>query len=495
MKTYVIQLESHNDVISTCDKMAWAKTPRILLVWPNRGGILERVIDLVILKRYSKKLGAKLALVTKKRQIISNADQVGVPVFESVEEAQQRTWLRRRRSVTVKPIKRKDLNSLRVEARRVPSRMGLPKWGRTVVFIIGSGAVLTLALFFIPGATVTLAMAEKRQDIALSIWANPKINAPNISGGLPAYNTSVVVEGQNQIASTGSVMLPDKPAVCGVQLTNLTDQQVNIPNGTIVLTLDEPPIRFQISEGVVVPSGLGESVFVTVQAVQAGSTGNVEAGMIQAIEGSVGLSLSVNNPESGEGGSDRISSSPTEEDYSRLREQLLKTLQKTALMELENSLVVDQKLIPATLKMTSKLTETREPDIGLPGERLKLTLQVEYGAWYFATDDVKSVAVTALDAVSPQGYIVLPDTIVITTLQDPILQGDRAHWQVHAERSITSVWSQDALISDLVGKQPSKASQLLSDSLDLTEPPDIVLNPSWWQRLPFLPFRIRVVAR
>jgi len=64
MKTCVIQLERHDDIISTQDKMAWAKTPRVVLVWPPKGSPLHRPIDLIILARYAQQLGVQVGLVT-----------------------------------------------------------------------------------------------------------------------------------------------------------------------------------------------------------------------------------------------------------------------------------------------------------------------------------------------------------------------------------------------------------------------------------------------
>ena len=53
--------------------------------------------------------------------------------------------------------------------------------------------------------------------------------------------------------------------------------------------------------------------------------------------------------------------------------------------------------------------------------------------------------------------------------------------------------------SQLPGIQPasqpaSQASQRLAAALPLAAPPELRLFPSWWPRLPFLPFRITVTT-
>ena len=81
MKTYIIQLESHDDVTSICDKMGWAKAGRILLVWPERGRVVTRRLDLTLIQRLCSALGAQLALVTRDPQVRFHARQLLIPVF------------------------------------------------------------------------------------------------------------------------------------------------------------------------------------------------------------------------------------------------------------------------------------------------------------------------------------------------------------------------------------------------------------------------------
>ena len=56
MKTQILRLEAHDDVISAHDKMQWSQTGRILLVWPEHGKILTRRLDLILLLRHSQSL-------------------------------------------------------------------------------------------------------------------------------------------------------------------------------------------------------------------------------------------------------------------------------------------------------------------------------------------------------------------------------------------------------------------------------------------------------
>jgi len=69
MKTQIIKLDSHDDVISIRDKMSWAKTERILLIFPRRLSLLMRNIDLLLLRRHAAELGAQLGIVARSNEL------------------------------------------------------------------------------------------------------------------------------------------------------------------------------------------------------------------------------------------------------------------------------------------------------------------------------------------------------------------------------------------------------------------------------------------
>lgn len=58
MKTHIIQLERYDDVTSVADKIAGSRANRVLLVWPRRGRVLARPLDLVLIQRACSQIGA-----------------------------------------------------------------------------------------------------------------------------------------------------------------------------------------------------------------------------------------------------------------------------------------------------------------------------------------------------------------------------------------------------------------------------------------------------
>jgi hypothetical protein len=364
-----------------------------------------------------------------------------------------------------------------------------------VAFLVGVLAVISLIGLFLPSAKIGMTLPEQDQSLSMAVWANPTITAPSISGGLPAHLLTVTVDGQDEIASSGSLTIPSQPASGTARFTNLNGQAVSVPVGTVVTTLSNPPLRFELTQTIQIPSGPGQAVDVEIKALVPGQTGNVAAGQIQAVEGSLGLSLSVSNIEPTLGGSDYTVPMPLDSDYQQLRQRLSQTLQKNALQQLKGMVGKSQHLILASLQETKVISESRDPLDGSPGDRLRLSLQSEYSAWYFTDEDLQVVARNTLDATLARDHVAVPASLFVTSLSEPVLSGDNARWDIHAVRRIRPAWSSESISALVMGRKPTDASVLLRERYGLQTPAQMALQPSWWPYLPFLSFRIQVEAK
>src|SRR6266508_5565352 len=170
MKTQIITLESHDDLISVRDRMSWAKTPRILLVWPKYEKVTLRQVDLKVLQRHAASLGAQLGLVTRRRRVRVDAEALHMPVFESTGEAQKVAWpkpRRRRRLAWHAP--RKDLRQQREQLSAAEEPWRAHPVVRILSFLLGVMAVLTLVALFIPRAEITLQPVSALQSVVLPV--------------------------------------------------------------------------------------------------------------------------------------------------------------------------------------------------------------------------------------------------------------------------------------------------------------------------------------
>jgi len=503
MKTQILELETHDDIISVRDKMGWGQTRRILLVWPSKGLILQRRLDLVLLLRRSAQIGAQLALVTQDAEVRYNANLLKIPVFDSVPQAHASKWRggRRYKSQVNRLGPRPDLVTLRakVHPNRSPWRENpATRWG---VFSLSLLALLGLFTVLFPGAKVTLNPAIDLQKMAFTVVANPNAKAVNLAGELPARVESVVVEGRDHIQTSGKMMLAEKAATTRLRFTNQTNRSVDIPKGLVVSTSGSShtaPLRFETTEAGTVPAGAGKFISLPARALIPGNEGNVAANRIVAIEGPLGLNLTTTNLLPASGGSSLPVKSPTPDDYDTLYQNLYNTLEKTAISEIQDSLESGDYLIIPSLELANTKEISFEPDntsgqANKPADQLDLTMRLEFIGEVVSVADLNAVANSMLGTVLPAGFTPIPETLVTEHTSQPELgPGSTYRWKVKATQQIQADIQENRLKNLVRGLTPGQASQVIAAQLPLASPPSITLIPGWWPRLPVWPLRIQI---
>jgi len=473
--------------------MSWAKTPRILLVWPKFEKVTLRQVDLKVLQRHASSLGAQLGLVTRQRRVRADAEALGIPVFESTGKAQRVTWpkLRRKKLPNKAPDKTLREQREQVQVREVAWR--IHPVTRVLMFSIGVLSVLALVALFIPRAQVHVNPVTQTQSIVVPVTASSSVKSVFITGSIPAREKRIVVDGTQRVTVTGEGIVPQSKAKGVVSFRNLSQSAVNIPIGTVVAGGD---IRFVTTELGVVNPGVGETVELKIEAVEGGLAGNLEAETINVVEGRLGLSLSVINPEPTIGGRERASVQATDADRERAKTLLLKSLESDARAKLLDVLKPGDMLFDETFAFSQILAENYDLPVGAAGSQLTLTMQAEYTVDYADASDLTELASLALNASVPSGFLAASDALTVEPESDPeLLEDGSVRWTIRAEQEIVQQVDTSRVTQLILGLGSSDAQSKLDDALPLTSKPKISLAPSWWPWVPIVPFRIEVVTQ
>jgi len=491
MKTQIITLESHDDLISVRDRLSWAKTPRILLVWPKHEKITLRQVDLKVLQRHASSLGAQLGLVTRQRRVRADAEALGIPVFASTGEAQKIAWPKLHQTRLQKKVPDKTLREKREQIQVKEAAWREHPVARISIFLVGVLSVLTLAALFIPRAQVKLNPVKQTQSIVIPVIANPSVNSVFITGSIPAREQLIIVEGVQKVLVSGEGVVPQSKASGTVIFRSLTQDEVTIPVGTIVRSDD---VRFVTTEEGVVEAGVGETIEISVEAADGGIAGNLDAETIDTVDGRLGLSLSVTNPEPTEGGRERASVQATDADRERAKELLLKSLESDARTSLLDEFNSDDVFFDETLTLSQIISENYDLPVGAAGAQLTLTMQAEFSIQYATASDLSELASLALNASLPPGFVPASDTVTFESVTDPTLDDGTLQWRMRAEQELIQQVN-TAYVTRLVqGLGSSAARSRLEKNLPLLSKPQIVLSPPWWPWVPIVPFRIEVVT-
>jgi hypothetical protein len=494
VKTHIIHLEVHDDINSTMDKMSWSKSARILIVLPEKEKMIRTRLEIIQLQRRARKIGAILALVTQDVEITNLAREQGVPIFRFVSQAQKSPWRRGRRSrrAMIRSYWQLEKKNRSLALIHRPSIQKLNNGIRLFAFIAAILSILALIGFFLPSARIQINRKKELQQLDLRVLASPENSLPSRSGAIPAYLLSVIVESSQQRVSIGTVTIPGEKAKGVVRFSNMTDQMVTIPEGTVVQTLATTPVSFRTDQQVVIPPDLNEYMEVPVTAVEGGEDGNVNAGEIAMIESETGVKIFVTNLMPTSGGTNIAIPAPTQEDYSQLREDLIQELPTLALSEFQSKISEDMRLISTSLYLDTIESEVQDPQAGSPGDMYKMTIRAKYSVWYISNADIDKVSNLAMDATISSDYQVVPDSLSVIPLEEPVFENGRVTWDLHLAREIVRNYAVETLASNLIGLRPESARQTLMNSLDLEDNPLITIFPRWFPFLPFLSFRIEV---
>lgn len=502
MKTQILQLEAHDDIISARDRMGWGQTSRIVLVWPAGARVLSRRLDLVLIQRHSASLGAQLALVTRDPDVRYHARELRIPVFKTLKEAQRSRWRtsRRRRFRIRRSHPRPDYRSISESFRPAAPRWTNHPAARLGFFSLGVLSLLIILSYFIPGAVIELHPKTSFQETSLAVSAGEVYDAVTLSGELPISYLNVIVEGRDVITSTGRVLVPERYATGFARFTNLTTQRIEVPKGLVIESLKterQDKISFHTTSSGWIPAGSGKSIVLPVRALSPGAQGNLPHLSLVAIEGPLGLKLSVTNNVATGGGENRAFPAPAAKDYAALNQKLTSTLQETALEELRTKAaggyVIEPSITTSEVLEESFFPPLNEAGKSSPAEELLLTLRLEFQVQVVSAHDLETLSARLLDASLPEGSLPVPQSIQIDHLTTPVVGENGAYrWRVEVKRLLQrEINPNDAALAASGLSQESAVDALVS-TLPLAGPPEIKLTPQWWPRLPFFPYRIDI---
>jgi hypothetical protein len=505
MKEQILHLDPHDDFISARDKMGWVQTERVLLVWPPRGRLLNRRLDLVLLHRHAHRLGAHLGLVTAADDIREHAADLGVPVFDSVEASRKMRW--RSRVPRLRPERGErrqpplDPQTFRA-AVSVPA-LTLPAWAewilKTLFFLIGLSGVFALLYALVPSATITLTPATHVLTATTEIIADSNLTQVEASGFIPARVIRVEVEDSGLAPTTGNKDVPSEPATGAVVFTNIAGTAATIPQGTGVRTTSGTAVRFTTTKAATIEGRISAVVEVPIKAVDPGLAGNVPGGLINAIDGPLGLQLAVINPAATQNGQVTPKAAVVEADRALVRAQLMGKLQQAAGEAVQSQLQPGEFLVADSITITRLIAETYDHSVGEAADTLALTLRLAASGLVVDENDARLAAQSALQAQVPSTETLLDHETQFT--RDPLTTLDadgRAHFIVTATGPAVPRIDRETVQRLAQGQTLPDAGSTLFANLQLAQPPRITIHPAWYAqwfaRLPIMLFRIQVVV-
>jgi len=493
VKVQILTLETHDDRNTVLDRLGWVQANRVVLVCPVDGSPLRTRLDLALVQRRARNRAVQVGLVTHDPLLREAARSLNIPVFDSAEEMPERDW-RRRGSAAPQTLRRApapaSLRDLRPAPRLSPWPSPAARLWRIVAFSVALFALATALVATLPAAQVTLDPLVVVQSRQLEIL----ISAEGPPGELtvPAEWRSVRVTGSLRLPTSGTARVPDGLARGRVTFTNLTAQAVDLPAGTGVRTLGERSARFVTTDDARLPAEVGALLEIPIAADAPGSSGNVPALAIAAVEGSLGLQVAVSNSEPTSGGSETTRAAVAAADLQRTFRDLQAELELQAAQALTAELEPGRSLARQSLRVAQEYQRAYDAAPGDAADTLALTLDLQMTGLVYEQAAVEASALAALEQEMP-GTATVPGSFSLDMDNGPITdRSGRTTIQVTARRRAAATIDSSEAAAHIAGRSMDDAAAWLSANYRLRRPASISVQPSFLHRLPLLTYRISV---
>lgn len=494
MKVQIIYLDIHDDHISARDKLNWAQTPHVALVWPKQGEVLSSRLDLALLHHHAKQLGRQIALVTQDPDVQRTAQDLGIAYAASLSDLPEDNWPPATAPVTPLPAGKAELWT---RARPLPPAPARPKpvqvqSDRLRWLSFGAGILAVLMVFatLVPSASIVVTPQTAPALMTLDLRLEPQPCSPKIAACVPAEQVGVRIQGELRLPTSGGVPVPESRAHGQVVFVNLTDRPLDIPAGAGVRASADPLPRFETTDPLHLEGEVGASGETTIIAVDPGSRGNLSAGAIDAVEGPLGLSVSVSNPEPTSGGDESFQAGVRAQDILRLREELRQQLLQQARTTIEGGLPPSSRLAEGSLRIGEIFDERLDHGAGEPSETLHGVMDARITALTYTQADMTAAAYRVAGAQLGDSRRVATGSMELAQVGALHLAPDgSASMEARARFQTFQSIDLGELARMLRGKPVRKAAGILARNHDLALR-EFGLSPAWFPWIPWLSSRI-----
>ena len=482
------------------------------------------------LRRQADAQGLEVALVTRDDRLRQQAADVGIPVFSTVQGAEQHSWgLAASRLDYIPPGPARDARQAISSQRRgrLPARFRtvrlaegaprpLPAVLEAVLLLaflaLSVVAVSAVAAFIVPAADVWLVPAQEPLVETVDVTARTDVEAINYNElVMPARRIGQRVQVEGSVLATGTESAPDQPAQGAVVFTNRRPEPQEIPPGTVVATSTGSNMRFETTQPATLPGGAGAQVTVPIRAIEPGPAGNVRAFSINTIEGSVGVTANVFNPGATSGGSVMQVPVVQQADKDALRAQLEQQARQKAFLAL-GELLREGEFVPPETVGTLVVDETFDRFTDEAADEVTLRLGLLATALAVDGSAADEMALRAMSDEIPRRGRMLTDSVRFDRGPASVAQEGEAV-VISFPNTASSVVVLDidpaAVRAAIRGMDPLQAVATLQETWRLQTTPQLALGPEWLQpylrrldfdwlplpvadRVPWLPFRTRV---
>ncbi|MEA3407995.1 MAG: hypothetical protein U9R48_07955 [Chloroflexota bacterium] len=472
---------------------------QVWLVAPRRLTCLRKLLNLKRLQYMAERSAVDLRLVSWHFDTRALAREAGIPLYLFLplrlhKHAQSSSEL-----LETAPERRTNEGN-RIDEEMLPARL---RWrprnigiGAALLSLIVTialiGILLSATVALIPHAEITLVPTS--ESVSAYFTAIASTARKEIDYGeaiIPARVTQVILEGQGEAPSSGHVDVSEGHASGEVVFANLTREPLTVPKGTIVRTSSGVNVRFYTVADIEIPPVLYGHNRVGIVALEPGPRGNVRPLTINVVEGELAHSVSALNDKATQGGTIKRVPVVSYKDFDVLRNDLIARLQRKAYDKLVSELT-ENEFIPPTSVEVQVMEQHYDQVVDQRSDVLSMRMKIVARGTAVDTKALDELATRFLETKANGEVRVIKDSLVVQYAERPNGENDKIHLDVAAHCKVAPMIDLERTKRSIRGEQIAEARAWLKENLPLQEPPQIVVLPRWWDRVPLLPLRIEI---
>ena len=517
----VFYLEPDEEITNVIDRIKKNPADQIILVAPRMTALIQSVVNLRLLKGEAESLGKEIALVTQDSVGRNLCAQVGLPVYESIDQRRpiiQRTEIAPKtddvieidlstpqkavpKGVKVHHFQQGASKSAWSPSNLPVSRPKVARKSKKILFLALSGILIGLVFLalYLPSATVTLAVKGEPFERSVSVQALENISVPLLSEAkIPARRLEVTQTKDGEFISTGTKNVGEKSSG-EATLYNETGVSQKVSNGTILTS--PSGLKFVTQQEVNIPAGIAK--------IDANGNINIVAGTVKVSVRSQSpgeqYNLSPTNyslsgfsdkiyAKGGQmsGGSTKqvkvVSSSDLETAQKELEKQALEASKE----QIKSKAGQDEYLDNALNDQIMTFEANKKADD--ESEKFKASIKIKVTTLLFSEDDFQKIVLEKLRLEIPadKDIVLTENNKIAATMENQDLAQGLLTINGKLVTKLVPKIDYEGLKKEIRSKTLTRAKEISQGKSGEIKTVEIKTHPGWWKLMPLIKKRIAI---
>ena len=469
-----LELKIHDSVITTINKIKSINDSGMEIIIPEGSILFENVLNLKLIEKYAEERGVSLQFTTN--------DSVGNNLLSMLNGKTGTETFLTENLVSIESTK--ELPSESTGKRTFSfSKIFLPfskiNLENTRILLVAIPIVLVGAYYYtgktLPKATAKIIVYSQplTRSLTIKVTSNDETSVENKI--LKGTTLNISIDGYKEIDTTGEKLVGEK-AEGNITVYNKTDEEIELESG-VELAYKGTSIDFiyYLKDSVTIPARVdpidpadpiipGEAI-VKIEALDIGDSYNIEEDSNLEFENYKKSEVEGKATENIDGGKSELKKTVSEEDQTKLSEELLAENTKTAEENIKKQATSNQSMVEGSTQSTLS-NESFSHEVDYETDKVSLTQSVYSEGLVYSEKDLDSLLDKLVNDLIPEGFILSKkdrdvSIDVLGNSTNSILSSKEADLQVTLKTHVIPDIDENTLKETLKGKSSSEAQKIL----------------------------------